>query len=127
MLTRVCPTPDECRVVRDLRAEIERLRAALTEIRDAALYNDHLIKEAVIKRCEGALEQEATKDWTMAKPSEAEIDHLITNLQGAPQQYRHVPGRGDPEKLDCYRLTMTGEQRNLLVRALMCLHDVNRK
>jgi len=40
-----------------LAAEIARLRAALTEIRDAALYNDHLIKEAVIKRCEGALEQ----------------------------------------------------------------------
>jgi len=36
MLTRACPTPDECSVVLELRAEIERLRAALKPFADYA-------------------------------------------------------------------------------------------
>lgn len=65
-MTRACPTPDECTVVLTLRAEIEKLRAALEDARrdfngmcprsDTGSKRKKII-EAAVKRIEAALEQ----------------------------------------------------------------------
>lgn len=62
--------------------------------------------------------------WTEKR--ERQTDDLINRLQQAPQRSVHVPGRGDPDLVDEYRLVMTAEERNLIMRALDFLDAFNR-
>jgi hypothetical protein len=62
--------------------------------------------------------------WT--KEQEQMVADLIDRLQKAPQRSEHVPGRGDPNLLDEYRLVMSAEERNMIMRALDFLDHFNR-
>lgn len=60
------------------------------------------------------------------KPNESDLILLINHVRCAPRIYLHCPGRGDPEPTDNCELKVSLEQRNMIVRALECLHNVNR-
>ena len=60
------------------------------------------------------------------KPNEAELEQLIEHVRLAPRIYLHCPGRGDPEPTNNCELKISLQQRNMIVRALECLHNVNR-
>jgi hypothetical protein len=61
------------------------------------------------------------------KPNESDLILLINHVRTAPRIYLHCPGRGDPEPSNNCELKVSLEQRNMIVRALECLRDVNRK
>lgn len=54
-MTRACPTPNECSVVLDLRAENERLRAALTEISNCTGISDDGLVDRLAEIARAAL------------------------------------------------------------------------
>jgi hypothetical protein len=54
----------------------------------------------------------------MARPTDSDIAQLIGYLQGAARRMVHVPGRGDMEPVDEYRVIVTAEQREWLIEAL---------
>lgn len=60
------------------------------------------------------------------KPNEAELMQLIDHVRNAPRVYLHCPGRGDPEPTNRCELTISLEQRNMIVRALDFLYNTNR-
>lgn len=63
--------------------------------------------------------------WTTSNESDLQL--LMNYVRAAPRQFGHVAGRGDPEPLDQYKLTVTGEQRAMIIRALDCLSNTNRR
>lgn len=50
--------------------------------------------------------------------TQKDVDDLIRRLKMAAQQTRHVPGRGDPEFLDSYRVILTDAERKFLIEAI---------
>lgn len=63
--------------------------------------------------------------WTQGNESDLQL--LMNYVRAVPRQFGHVAGRGDPEPLDQYKLTIDGAQRAMIVRALDCLSNTNRR
>lgn len=50
--------------------------------------------------------------------NESDIILLLNYIASAPQQSKPMPGRGDQQPVDEYKLTVNGAQRDALVNAL---------
>jgi hypothetical protein len=44
---------------------------------------------------------------------------LMQKVKDAPQRYVHVPGRGDTEKVDEFRIVVTAAERDAILAALV--------